>query len=95
MFATPFEILLMNLAQELPERALYYIPRSEAYERLKRKTGKDFGYDLDKWNDWGRENEMFLDSRTIRAAVERDRLSNEASADNSNEHSFGGDAASP
>jgi hypothetical protein len=52
MRATPAEVFLENLEQIWPEDALDYMPRERAYEELKRLTGQDFGYDVEKWKSW-------------------------------------------
>jgi hypothetical protein len=50
--ATYEDILLSNLAGKVPEGADSYLGQEEAYDRLKRMTGQDFGYDVDKWDDY-------------------------------------------
>lgn len=59
MFASPIEVLIMNLRQELPAYSLHYLSKEEAYEELKRETGEDFGPDAEKWTKWGREHGRF------------------------------------
>jgi hypothetical protein len=59
MWATPFEIMLANLRQRNPD-PMYYKPRVEAYEELKRITGQDFGYNDLRWEEWGIKNEMYV-----------------------------------
>jgi len=54
MFASPFEVWMMNLSQEIPKHSLHYMTKEEAYEELKKETGQDFGYEVDKWEEWGR-----------------------------------------
>jgi hypothetical protein len=54
MFASPFEVRMLNLRQELPEHSICYMTKEEAYEELKKETGQDFGYDVHKWEEWGR-----------------------------------------
>jgi hypothetical protein len=56
MFASPIEILILNLRQELGKNSLCYMTRAEAYEELKKETGEDFGFDADKWTEWGRSH---------------------------------------
>src|SRR5262249_32743289 len=58
MFTNPPRFLkyLCNLRQEVPEQSLYFLPREEAYAKLKQFSGQDFGYDDKLWEQWGREN---------------------------------------
>ncbi len=60
MFASPFQMLLVNLRQELPPASLYYLTKEEAYRRLKELSQKDFGHDDKLWETWGFENSQFL-----------------------------------
>jgi hypothetical protein len=60
MFASPFEICLMNLCQLLPKQSLYYQTREEAYNELKLISNEDYGYDITQWEEWGRNNNQFL-----------------------------------
>lgn len=48
-----FEGLLKNLRQEIPpDRRRTFLTRDRAYELLKERTGEDFGYDADRWEQW-------------------------------------------
>ena len=53
----PIEGFLMNLRQEIPpERIRLYMTREEAYEALKKMSGKDFGIDnVVGWEQWAKE----------------------------------------
>jgi hypothetical protein len=52
------QTFLLNLKQEIPEwDMMSYMTREEAYEALKKHTGQDFGYDIEAWERWFRENE--------------------------------------
>ena len=54
---TPVQKLLSNLEQKFPEHfGRLYMPKEKAYERLKQETGQDFGYDVEAWRKWFREN---------------------------------------
>lgn len=53
---TLFEGLLMNLNQEIKEGRREYLSPDEAYRKLKDLTGQDFGYDVDKWRHWIKQN---------------------------------------
>ena len=56
MVLPPINRLLLNLKQEIPPyMRREYLPREVAYERLKRLSGRDFGYDYEKWEQWVRE----------------------------------------
>jgi hypothetical protein len=59
MWASPFEMLLANLRQQMPD-PMYQMCRAKAYEELKKLTGQDFGYDDKLWEEWGFRNDMFL-----------------------------------
>jgi hypothetical protein len=48
--------LLRNLAQEIDQNRREFIPREEAYLKLKKMTGQDFGYDVPKWRQWFKNN---------------------------------------
>jgi hypothetical protein len=51
------QILLLNLEQKIPEEdAMVYCSREQAYEWLKENTGQDFGYDVEAWKQWFKEN---------------------------------------
>jgi hypothetical protein len=46
----PLVGLLKNLKQEIPEsRRREYLTKDQAYEGLKRLTGKDYGYQVEEW----------------------------------------------
>lgn len=57
MWGSPFDVLLFNLAGMLSEKSPYYQPRQEVYRQLCEMTGQDFGYDVARWQRWGRENQ--------------------------------------
>jgi hypothetical protein len=60
---TPLEGALKNLKQEIPPARLReYIPRERALELLKQWTGKDFGYDVEKWEAWIAQNASSIKS---------------------------------
>jgi hypothetical protein len=55
----PYRIMLNNLAEKYEEQAKYrkiYQSKEDAYEELKKRTGQDFGYDIDSWEQWLKEN---------------------------------------
>ena len=62
MWASPFEVYLMNLRQLLPPHSIYYWTREEAYQQLKEWSGQDFGYDAEAWEKWGRQHRQFYPS---------------------------------
>ncbi len=51
MKLTPYQLWLRSLTFGRAERG--YLTREEAYARLKRKTGEDFGFDIERWREWG------------------------------------------
>jgi hypothetical protein len=55
MRATPTKMFLMNLEGSLPEDSMYFIPKAEALAHLKDATGQDFGFDVQAWKTWLRE----------------------------------------
>ena len=55
-----YEILLRGLAETATPNTLSYVSRDDAYTELKRRTGQDFGYDLDKWREYIRANRARL-----------------------------------
>ena len=59
MWASPFEIMLANLKGQVPEPG-YRTTSSRAYEELKKISGHDFGWDVLKWEEWGFDNNMFM-----------------------------------
>ena len=60
MWATPFQICLANLRQDIPPTWSCFMSQEEAYEKLKQIAGQDFGYDDKRWERWGRENRHLL-----------------------------------
>ena len=67
MWATPFEKLLLNLKGAMPESLPDYLPKAQAYERLKNLSGEDFGYDIHRWESWGCEHGKMLDAGSMKA----------------------------
>ncbi len=53
---TPCQRLLLNLGQKISSNSRAYLKKEEAYEELKKYSGKDFGYDYKKWEEWIKEN---------------------------------------
>ena len=53
---TVIERLILNLQQLMPPNRKGYMPREKAYESLKKLTGQDFGYDVEKWVEWINRN---------------------------------------
>ena len=45
----PYEWLLANLKQALPEGREGFLSREAAYKKLKEWTGQDFGFDIKAW----------------------------------------------
>ncbi|MEJ2529697.1 MAG: hypothetical protein P8179_23085 [Candidatus Thiodiazotropha sp.] len=49
----PLEGLLKNLRQEMPKnRRREYLTKEQAYESLKKLTGKNFDYRIDDWEEY-------------------------------------------
>jgi hypothetical protein len=49
----PHQGALKNLKQEIPSsRRREYLTREKALELLKAWTGQDFGFDVQKWEEW-------------------------------------------
>ncbi|HEV3255698.1 MAG TPA: hypothetical protein VG013_02340 [Gemmataceae bacterium] len=55
-----YELLLRGLAGEADPNSLNYVCRKRAYAELKRRTGQDFGYDLDQWRAFIRSHREAL-----------------------------------
>jgi hypothetical protein len=54
---TPIQICMFNLAEiSTPLNKKIYKPKEKAYEEIKRRTGQDFGYNIDAWKAWLSEN---------------------------------------
>jgi hypothetical protein len=45
-------VLLKNLSGEIKETSRLYVPEETVYEELKRRSGQDFGYDVNMWRDY-------------------------------------------
>jgi hypothetical protein len=52
----PLQGALKNLKGEIPEGPREYLPREQALEFLKRLSGEDFGYDVERWREWIRKH---------------------------------------
>ncbi len=49
----PHRLYVMGLTEDEELRRIKKLPEREyAYEKLKKITGEDFGYDSKKWEDW-------------------------------------------
>lgn len=51
-----FELLIANLREELWPGRREYLTKEQAYEQLKYHTGQDFGFDIERWEQWVREH---------------------------------------
>ena len=47
-----YQLLLRGLEGASDPNTLHYISRDAAYQELKQRTGKDFGYDVVKWREY-------------------------------------------
>jgi len=54
MKLSPFQLYLRSLARG--QVRLGHLSKEDAYEGLKRLTGEDFGYDVERWRQWGKEH---------------------------------------
>ena len=54
MKLSPFELLLNCM--RVGGAHMVHIPKEEAYKRMKQLTKQDFGFDLERWKQWGREH---------------------------------------
>lgn len=59
----PEELALANFKGEIPEDERGFMPKHEAYERLKELSGKDFGQDVEAWEEWVREQSADIPSK--------------------------------
>jgi hypothetical protein len=48
----PYWVLLANLAEYLDSDRMDYLPKEVARQRLCEISAIDFGYDIQKWNEW-------------------------------------------
>jgi hypothetical protein len=55
-----YQRLLRNLGGMIPRDALPYMSPEEAHKLLMSETGQDFGYDVERWRQWLRENRGIL-----------------------------------
>lgn len=46
------ELLILDMKEETNPRGRGYLPKEEAYEQLKYRTGQDFGDDVAAWEKW-------------------------------------------
>ncbi len=46
-----YNILLRGLEGTSDPQTLHFVSREAAYEELKKLTGQDFGYDVEKWRE--------------------------------------------
>ncbi len=60
---TPFQLLLANLEGKLPTPRGRMKP-VEALDELRRMSGRDFGYDTQRWRQWFRDHRHALLSST-------------------------------
>ncbi len=57
----PHQILIRNLGQKISKQSRLYMTRDHALKKLKEITYKDFGYDIDAWQEWISQNkEIFI-----------------------------------
>jgi len=54
----PFQGLLLNLEGKIEPGSPAYLPKEDAYGRLKQWTGQDFHYDVQAWRTWLKEHKM-------------------------------------
>lgn len=67
MLASLPGIWINNLIEAYDKDYVEYMPKEEAYEKLKQATKQDFGYDGDAWRRWFREEaKRYLDSEAMR-----------------------------
>jgi hypothetical protein len=50
------QLLLRGLEGRADPNSLQYISREAAYQELRQRTGQDFGYDVEKWRDYLRQD---------------------------------------
>ena len=54
MKLTPFQLFVRSMRGGAGRCG--HLPKEEAYKRMKELTRQDFGYDLERWKQWGREH---------------------------------------
>lgn len=89
MRLTDEEILIANLHGGIHPESPHYKTKEEAYELLKEITHQDFGYDVEQWKDWCKQNEeevrIGIRERERKAYLPRSRKSREKLAKLSDE----------
>lgn len=66
---TPLQLLLANLRGDFQEGQREFKSKEEAYARLKKLTGKDFGIDVSRWERWIENNpQVAVDDDSARFA---------------------------
>ncbi len=48
----PEELFIENLAGNISKETMQYMAKERALEMLKKASGEDFGYDIEKWKSW-------------------------------------------
>jgi hypothetical protein len=48
----PYWVILANLAGYIDSDRMDYLPKEVALKRLVEIAGKDFGYNIQRWNEW-------------------------------------------
>ena len=54
MKLSPFQLFLNSMRVGAVRWG--FLPKEEAYKRMKEHTRQDFGFDLERWKQWGREH---------------------------------------
>jgi len=71
-YLTPLQGALKNLRQEIsPERRREYLSKEQVLQLLKKLTGKNFGFDAEKWEAWISDNvDAISDAKATEGPVE-------------------------
>jgi hypothetical protein len=52
MRISPEELFIENLDEQISKESMQYMPKERALDALKKISGEDFEYDVDKWKKW-------------------------------------------
>jgi hypothetical protein len=69
-------LLLMNLKEMLPPESMFFQPKEECLQELRRISNRDFGFDVDAWSEWLKAYEASVSARIeAKIASEKGRAS--------------------
>jgi hypothetical protein len=66
----PLQGLIKNMKGEIPKRQRAYLPQDRAYQLLKDWTGRDFGLDVEAWENWVKEHPHIIPSKHLNSITD-------------------------